>query len=428
MRALNREIILTRLPVGGQMVLTYFRMENGRTVQIELEPPSETERTGNIYMGRIEKIVPQLNAAFVRMYGDRIGFLPLAKARHCICRTPRPDGSLKEQDELLVQIEREAIRGKLPSLKTALEFPGRFLVFLTDHTGIFYSPRLDNDQKERTGQLMNRWMKDRGHPFGVLVRTNAGSASEEELQEEFEKLYEQASTVCRYGVTRAAGTCLRRPPAFWQELLEGLPRGENARILTDEEEIFQQLNNSAHRKVSEDGSMIKAEWYGETLQPLYKKYGLEELLTKAMEARVELPSGGFLMIEQTEAFAAVDVNSGRSKSAQDSGEFYFQVNREAAAEIVHQLRMRNLSGTILIDFINMKEKEHLEQLFLELQRGFRKDLVRTKAVDITALKIIEVTRQKVRRPLYEQVAYYRQEDRKISESKGGSTECCITEK
>lgn len=425
---MNREIILTRLPVGGQRVLSYLRMENGRAVQIELEPPSETERTGNIYMGRIEKIVPQLKAAFVRMYGDRIGFLPLAKARHCICRIPRPDGSLKEQDELLVQIEREAIRGKLPSLKTALEFPGKFLVLLTDHTGIFYSPRLEKEQKERIGQLLKKWMEEKELTFGILARTNAGSASEEELQEEWEKLYEQASAVCRYGVTRAAGTCLRRPPAFWQELLEGLPRGESTRILTDEKEILQQLNSSTYRKASEDGDTIMTEWYGETLQPLYKKYGLEELLTKATETRVELPSGGFLMIEQTEAFAAVDVNSGRSRSAQDSDEFYFQVNREAAVEIVHQLRLRNLSGTILIDFINMKEKARLEQLFLELQRGFRKDPVRTTAVDITALKIIEVTRQKVRRPLYEQVAYYCQENREIAERKGGSTECCMTGK
>lgn len=404
------------------MVLSYLRMENGRAVQIELEPPSETERTGNIYMGRIEKIVPQLKAAFVRMYGDRIGFLPLAKAQHCICRIPRPDGRLKEQDELLVQIEREAIRGKLPSLKTALEFPGKFLVLLTDHTGIFYSPRLEKEQKERIGQLLKNWTEEKDLTFGILARTNAGSASTEELREEFEKLYEQASEIRRYGVTRAAGTCLRRPPAFWQELLEGLPGGEGSRILTDEKEIFQQLNSSTDRKTAEDGNTIITEWYGETLQPLYKKYGLEELLTKVTEARVELPSGGFLMIEQTEAFAAVDVNSGRSRSAQDSEEFYFQVNREAAAEIIRQLRLRNLSGTILIDFINMKEKEHLEQLFLELQRGFRKDPVRTTAVDITALKIIEVTRQKVRRPLFEQVAYYRQEESNISERKGGSTE------
>lgn len=419
---MNREIILTRLPVGRKMVLSYLRMENGRAVQIELEPPSETERTGNIYMGRIEKIVPQLKAAFVRMYGDRIGFLPLAKAQHCICRIPRPDGRLKEQDELLVQIEREAIRGKLPSLKTALEFPGKFLVLLTDHTGIFYSPRLEKEQKERIGQLLKNWTEEKDLTFGILARTNAGSASTEELREEFEKLYEQASEIRRYGVTRAAGTCLRRPPVFWQELLEGLPGGEGSRILTDEKEIFQQLNSSTDRKTAEDGNTIITEWYGETLQPLYKKYGLEELLTKVTEARVELPSGGFLMIEQTEAFAAVDVNSGRSRSAQDSEEFYFQVNREAAAEIIRQLRLRNLSGTILIDFINMKEKEHLEQLFLELQRGFRKDPVRTTAVDITALKIIEVTRQKVRRPLFEQVAYYRQEESNISERKGGSTE------
>lgn len=421
---MNREIILTRLPVGQQMVLAYVRMEDGRAVQIELEPPRAAERTGNIYVGRIEKLVPQMNAAFVRISGEQNGFLPLAKARRCICRIPRPNGELKEQDELLVQIEREAIRGKLPSLKTALEFPGRFLVLLTDSEGIFWSPRLKDEQKERTEKDLRQWMKNREFSFGVLVRTNAGSVPSQELKKEFERLYSEASSVCRYGVTRSAGSCLRRPPAFWQELLEGIPLGEEVtvRIVTDEQEIYRMLKESRDLQFS-DMVNFQIQWYEEKIQPLYKKYGLEEILRQALVPRVELKSGGFLMVEQTEAFVAVDVNSGRQKSRELPEKFYFQVNREAAAEIARQLRLRNLSGTILIDFINMKDAGQLEKLFLILQQMFLKDPVRTRAVDITALKIMEVTRQKMRQPLWEQVSFWEQEyQRTPKNGKGGTNE------
>ena len=390
------------MPVGQKNVLTYVRMEEGRAVQIDLEPAGSQERVGNIYVGKVEKLMPQIGAAFVRITKQSTCFLPLAKAGNCISRLSRPKGELKEQDEILVQVEKEAIRGKLPSLKTALEFSGKYLVLLTDSKGIFWSPRLSVKEKKHTGALLEKWNSEKELSFGALVRTNAGSASEEELKEEFERLYEQAARILKYGIMRAAGTCLYQSETFWEEFLKGLPDKEGFRIITDEEDVLESLKARGFQKeTAADGKELL--WYSECLQPLYKKYGLEELLAGALDKKVELPSGGFLVIEQTEAFAAIDVNSGRQKGKENAEDFYFRINREAAAEIARQIRLRNLSGTILIDFINMKDSGRLQQLFSELQRRFQEDPVRTKAIDITALNIMEVTRQKVRQPLWEQM-------------------------
>ena len=371
------------------MPLAYVRMENGRALQMELEPPEGEERTGNIYVGKIEKLVPAMQAVFVRISPKQSGYLPLAKAKDPLIRAQRPGNELKEQDELLVQMEREAIKGKLPSLKTSLEFPGSLIVLLTDSQGIFFSPRLSAEQKERAGEWLKELRDGQEQSFGILLRTNGGNASKEELTQEFEKLYQEAFQVCRYGLTRSVYSCLRKSRPFWMELWEGLPKQEPARVITDEQEVFQALPN--------------AEWYQEPLQPLYKKYSLENILQNALERRVPLPSGGFLVIEQTEAFVAVDVNSGKRKGERLPDEFYYRVNEEAARETARQLRLRNLSGTILIDFINMKDKGVTDRLLRELQRRFLDDPVRTQAIDVTRLNITEATRQKVRRALWEQV-------------------------
>ncbi len=173
---MNREIILTRLPVGRHMPLAYVRLENGRAVQMELEPPEGEERTGNIYVGKIEKLVPAMQAAFVRISPKQSGYLPLAKAKHPLVRAQRQGNELKEQDELLVQMEREAIKGKLPSLKTSLEFPGSLMVLLTDSQGIFFSPRLSAEQKERAGAWLKELRDGKELSFGILLRTNGGNA------------------------------------------------------------------------------------------------------------------------------------------------------------------------------------------------------------------------------------------------------------
>ena len=409
---MNREIIITRLPVGSCRPLVYVRIEDGQPVQFELESPEGEERTGNIYVGKIEKLSPALQAAFVRITSGQSGYLPLAKAKKALVRTPRPDGKLRDQDELLVQIEREAIKGKLPSLKTTLEFPGSLLVLLTDNTGIFFSPRLAAEEKKQTGEWIRELQAGRGYSFGVLVRTNAASASREELGQEFERLYQEAYRICRYGLSRSVYSCLRKTGSFWMELLKGLPRQEPVRILTDEPEIYEELGQtlSAHKMPE-----VSPELYREVLQPLYKKYALDDLMHNLLERRVPLPSGGFLVIEQTEAFVAVDVNSGRRKGDKVPENFYYHVNMEAAKEIARQLRLRNLSGTVLIDFINMKDRTLIGRLSRELQREFQKDPVRTQVIDVTQLNITEVSRQKVRKALWEQAEQYREAEKESDE-------------
>lgn len=423
----GRVVLLTRLPVGTSRPLAYVRLEGGRPVQFELEPPGNKERTGNIYVGKIERLVPAVQAAFVRISPEQSGYLPLAKAKQPLARMVRADGSLREQDELLVQVEREAIKGKLPSLTAALEFPGSLMVLLTDHPGIFFSPRLSEKEKLRVGARLEQLRKGRALSFGVLVRTNGGKASDSELSHEFEALYREAERICRYGLTRSVYSRLKTADSFWMELLEGLPRQEAVEIVTDEKEIYEELNG---RFGSRDGALpgesfqqeASVRLYQSDLQPLYKKYGLEELLGRLLERKVELPLGGFLVIEQTEAFVAVDVNSGKRGGSQAPDEFYYRVNLEAAKEIARQLRLRNLSGTVLIDFINMKDPALSDRLCQELQRRFLEDPVRTRVIDVTRLNITEVTRQKVRRPLWEQAKQYGKEPPAKAGSGAGAEE------
>lgn len=420
---MNREVILTRLPVGDRRPLAWVLYENGRPVQLELEPAGGEERTGNIYVGKIEKLVPSMQAAFVRFASGQSGYLPLAKAKRPLTRIPLPDGRLREQDELLVQVEREGSKGKLPSLTASLEFSGSLLVLLTDSNGIRFSPRLTREQKKRAEAQIRELQKGRERSFGVLVRTNGGKASPEELSREFEALYREAYQICQYGCSRSVYSCLRRTDSFWARQMAGIPRKEPVRVITDEPELYEKikafLSQSQDEEVCRDkrrsedsgvvsyGGWLRLEKYQETLQPLFKKYALDELLSSLLDRRVLLPSGGFLVIEQTEAFVAVDVNSGKRKGERTPEEFYFRVNLEAAEEIPRQLRLRSLSGTVLIDFINMRDKEQTGRLMSELQRGFREDPVRTQVIDVTRLNITEVTRQKVRKPLWEQVEQYR---------------------
>ena len=171
---MNREVILTRLPVGDRRPLAWVLYENGRPVQLELEPAGGEERTGNIYVGKIEKLVPSMQAAFVRFASGQSGYLPLAKAKRPLTRIPLPDGRLREQDELLVQVAREGSKGKLPSLTASLASSGSLLVLLTDSNGIRCSPRLTREQKKRAEAQIRELQKGRERSFGVLVRTNGG--------------------------------------------------------------------------------------------------------------------------------------------------------------------------------------------------------------------------------------------------------------
>ena len=237
--------------------------------------------------------------------------------------------------------------------------------------------------------------------FGLIVRTNSGEAEKQEILAELEYLKKRWRRVLDICKTRTCYSLLEKASPFYIQAVRDVYGDTLEEIVTDLPAIFAELGEYLGEYQKEDAEKLRL--YEDRLLSLHKLYSLERALDNAAKEKVWLPSGGFLMIQQTEAFVAVDVNTGKYTGKKKQQETYRKINLEAAREIAAQLRLRNLSGIILIDFINLERKEHQEELLNVLKKYLRRDPVHTVLVDMTKLNIVEVTRKKVRKSLAEEI-------------------------
>ena len=232
----------------------------------------------------------------------------------------------------------------------------------------------------------------------MIFRTASADASEEEIRQEYLELSEKLARIVQYGTMRSLYSCLYRASDAVPELVKRYAPSVSE-LVTDDRETYEICREYLERHDFHD---CRLTWYEDQLTTLAKKENLEYHVKQALDKRVELLSGGFLVIEPTEALTAIDVNSGKQLGGRKNT-FLYSVNQEAAREIARQIRLRGISGLILVDFINMPEKEQEERLLGFLQGLVREDPVPTKVVDMTALHLVELTRKKIRRPLAEQM-------------------------
>ena len=368
-----------------------------------LSKPSDKKNTlNNIYVGQVEKTAANIQAAFVRI-GDGInGYLPLEQAKEAIFTSGRKgDSTLRPGDELLVQINREAMKGKLPALTANLNFSGKYLVLTTGNKKIGFSNKLTKEES----MLLNKWLEEERNPpereYGLIVRTNAADASKEDFLYELDLLKKQYQKVAVNGRNRTCFSLLYEAEAFYLAAVRDIYTRDLEEIVTDIPEIHSRIQDYLAEFQPEKQTLLRL--YEDKLLPLYKLYNLEGVIEEIQHEKIWLKSGGFLVIQQTEAFVSIDVNSGKYTGKKKAEETYRKINLEAAGEIARQLRLRNLSGIILIDFINMQNPDHQDELFHVLKKHLRKDPVKSRAIDITPLHILEMTRQKIRRPLIEEL-------------------------
>ena len=356
------KLIITQMNIREIPCCVCAYEEDGKVMELRFEPVGEKSSLGNIYVGQIENIAANIGAAFVQISAGEKCYLQLSDAPNAIyASVKKGDRPLKAGDEILVQISREAMKGKLPAVTTNLNFTGKYLVLTTGDKKFGLSSKLSNDDRSRISKWMEAEVNRPDKEFGIIVRTNAADASKEEILKELN--------------------------------LE--------EIITDIPEISRQISDYLNSNSPEEKEKLR--FYDDKLLPLYKLYRLETVLEEIQHEKVWLNSGGFLVIQQTEAFVSIDVNSGKFTGKKKMQETYRKINLEAAKEIARQLRLRNLSGIILIDFINMENQDHQDELFHVLQKYLRKDPVKAKAVDITPLHILELTRKKVRKPVIEEI-------------------------
>lgn len=385
--------IITRL---RNRICTAF-IQNGLPIEMTLEDESRSI-LNCIYVGRVQKVVPGINAAFIDT-GSGIGYYSLTENRsHLFTDQNRKEGPLRQGDELLVQVSREGVKTKAPVLTANLSLPGRLCVITAGKTGIGFSSKITDSLFKK--EVKSRLEETDLSGFGVIVRTNAPQAGMDALLKECVLLKKRLETLIKEASCRMSGSCLYQPLPSYITGIRDAYEGQLSSIVTDDRELYGQLR--VYLEQEQPGDLKKLELYEDSLLPLYKLYSLETALDRALGKRVWLKSGGYLVIEPTEAMTVIDVNTGKYEGRKKMADTIRRINQEAAHTIAAQLRLRNLSGIIMVDFIDMEREEDKADLMDCLKQAVSKDPIRTVVVDMTPLGLVELTRKKVRKPLYEQ--------------------------
>ena len=378
------------------------RVEDGKVAQIQAQPEDAGSLLGDIYVGKVRNIVKNINAAFVEYEQGKMGYLSL-DAKVCPIHT---DGVVSDGtrvligDEIIVQIEREAVKTKPPTLSGTLNFPGKYVVLIYGEKTVSISSKIKD--AERKQQLREFLRNNIDGDYGFVARTNCKDASDEKILKEIAFLKQQLENIKKFGVHRAKFNCLyHSPDAYLCDIRDSYDSLLES-IITDDDEIFNRIMEFAKIYQPEDIKKIKR--WDNADGKLDAVYDVTKTLEHALMPKVWLKNGGYLVIQPTEALVSIDVNTGKAISKKkDVQKTFLKVNLEAATQIAKQLRLRNLSGMILIDFIDMKDADYNKQLMDRLRTEFAKDPVKTILVDMTKLGLVEVTRKKVRKSLYEQI-------------------------
>lgn len=378
------------------------RVEDGKVAQIQAQPEDAGSLLGDIYVGKVRNIVKNINAAFVEYEQGKMGYLSL-DAKVCPIHT---DGVVSDGtrvligDEIIVQIEREAVKTNPPTLSGTLNFPGKYVVLIYGEKTVSISSKIKD--AERKQQLREFLRNNIDGDYGFVARTNCKDASDEKILKEIAFLKQQLENIKKFGVHRAKFNCLyHAPDAYLCDIRDSYDSLLES-IITDDDEIFNRIMEFAKIYQPEDIKKIKR--WDNADGKLDAVYDVTKTLEHALMPKVWLKNGGYLVIQPTEALVSIDVNTGKAISKKkDVQKTFLKVNLEAATQIAKQLRLRNLSGMILIDFIDMKDADYNKQLMDRLRTEFAKDPVKTILVDMTKLGLVEVTRKKVRKSLYEQI-------------------------
>ena len=404
---MSRRFVITRIGIKGKMPLVCAIFEDHRMLEVQCIPEDAPPQIlNNIYVGRVSQVVKNIGAAFVEIEKGRKCFLPLSDLKEPVyVKRMSEKQPLSQGDELLVQIVREAVKTKDPQVSTNLSLAGIYSVVTSGTHQLGVSAKLDPVRREALRKLAESVYDER---FGVIVRTNAADLEGDDadiLTFEIQSLQEQMQTIVSRAPFRTIYSVLYEAPPEYIRILQNQPLEPLAEVVTDDADIYKELTafSDTHpsMKLSE-----KLRFYKDKQLDLHKLYSIEVQLDRALQKKIWLKSGANLLIEPTEAMTVIDVNSSKNIKKKLPEEQHLQVNLEAAAEIAAQLRLRNLSGIIIIDFIDMASAEHKECLLSAMQSFVKTDPVKTEVVDLTRLGLMELTRKKTRRPLREQLGMF----------------------
>ncbi len=403
-------------------------VEHGAVQELHVERTLERGLVGNVYLGKVSRVLPGMQSAFIDVGLERTAFLhvadlvaPLMPGSRASGRAEPPNGNVKgngngtpvvpiekqifEGQALLVQVIKDPIGSKGARLSSQISIAGRLLVFLPQDRHIGVSQKIPAEQREALRRRLQDLSdaaqglmpkEDRGHAGGFIVRTNAEDASDTELADDIAYLRKAWSRIRERSMQLPAGAMLHQDLSLLQRVLRDLVVDETQAVRIDSRVQYEALQAFGREFMPQAVEKLQ-HYVGE--RPIFDLASVDDEIAKALGRRVDLKSGGYLVIDQTEALTTVDVNTGGYVGARNFDDTVFKTNLEAAHAIARQLRLRNLGGIVIVDFIDMAREEHSAAVLAELRKQLARDRVRTTMSGVSQLGLVEMTRKRTRESL-----------------------------
>lgn len=373
-----REILINVEPYEKRVAVTY----KGALEEFRIERTDQPRLAGNIYKGVVESVVPGIGALFVDMGTGKNGFL-----------YPGESARPNKGQELLVQVVKEPIGTKGPLLTTDISLPGKYIVLMPFSTTIGISKRIE-DAPERI--KLKETLKGLNVPkdMGCIARTESLRANPRQLKQEMRYLMNLWSRIQRRADKQKAPALIYEEYDLPLRIIRDSLYEDVGKILIDSREEYRKVSRFAN---SIQPKLRKKIFYYRGKTPLYERYGIEERIGEIFRRKIFLKSGGHIIIEQTEGLVAVDVNTGKFTGKKNPEQTAFKTNMEAATEIARQIMLRDIGGIIVIDFIDMSDRAHRKEVYNTVENAFKRDKAKVKILTISAIGLVEMTRQRVRK-------------------------------
>lgn len=365
-----------------------------KILEMRIDPPADdSPRLNEIYIGKVSAVKEALHAAFIDVRPGVTCYFDLKELDRAIFTAKLSKKPIAVGDELLVQISREALKTKLPAVTANISFFSKNAILTTGRNTVGISSKLSAEKRKELQELVRPYICE---DYGFVIRTNAGQMEEKALILEIERLINEYNSLMPYVKTRKCYSLIRHADYEYEVFLRDCGNDSLKEIVTDDTELYEAVHN--YLKQHMPACVDRLRLYRDPLLPLSKCYALEQVLKDSIKEQVWLRSGAYLVIQPTEAMTVIDVNSGKADT-QKKKEQFLKINLEAAEEIARQIRLRNISGIIVVDFINQESEEERAQITDMLKARFKNDPVPTSYIDTTGLQLVEITRKKVRKPL-----------------------------
>ena len=400
--SISKEILINVTPQETRVAI----LENGMLHEMYVERSRSRGIVGNVYKGKVARVLPGMEAAFVEIGLERAAFLHVSDVAGYSKQnghgsstgqiSPTQIGQLlREGQDVLVQVIKDPLGTKGARLTTNITIPSRYLVFMPNSENIGVSSRIENEADR--AQLKNLLLsqKELVQGVGYIIRTAAEVASEESIESDLKYLNKQWENI-KNSQNIEAGNIVHRDLPLHLRTLRDMVDDDLEKMRVDSRETFCSMLEFAETYVPEVADRIE-HYPGE--RPIFDLHGVEDEIQKGLERKVHLKSGGYLIIDQTEAMTTIDVNTGAYVGSRNLEETIFKTNLEAAQAIARQLRLRNLGGIIILDFIDMNEEEHKRQVMRALEKALDKDHARTHISEVSSLGLVEMTRKRTRESL-----------------------------